>query len=423
MRQAERGAVRRRRIAIVGAGIVGLSCAAYLLHDGHAVTLFDPLPPGEGCSLGNAGVLGLSRSMPLAHPGLIPRLPRMLLDPSSPLSVKWGYLPRLAPWLWRFALNCRAGRVEATSRSLHGLLALAFAAHEELAREAGARELIRASGWLYVYEKKSSFEWDEAEQRLRARRGVRFERLEGEALRRLEPTLGPRARYGVFMPDDGHVTDPLRLSRSIAALIASRGGTFRRSRVRALARRREGWRIEADEGSAEADAVVIAAGAWSKPLARMLSSAVPLESERGYHLTLPSPGAAPRLPVLHGEGRFVVTPMETGLRLAGTTEFAGLDAPPDWSRADILAEQARALFPGLNTAAASRWAGERPATPDSLPVIAPAPRDDGAFLAFGHGHLGLTLGPVTGKIVADLIAGRAPLLPLEPFAATRFARV
>lgn len=422
MTDTQRSGAARRKAAVVGAGIVGLACAAYLLRDGCEVALFDPVPPGESCSLGNAGILGLSRSMPLGHPGLVPLVPKMLLDPLSPLSVKWCYLPRLLPWLLRFASNCRGTCVEQGSRSLHGLLSQALAAHEELARETGVPEIVRKSGWLHVYEKRSAFEKDEAEQRLRARRGVRFERLEGDRLRRLEPALGPQFRYGVFLPDDGFVANPLRLSRSLADRIRSQGGIFRQARVRAFERVRGAWRIEAEDGPGHADALVIAAGAWSKPLAAMLGSAVPLEGERGYHLTLPRPGVAPRLPVLHGEGRFVATPMEMGLRLAGTTEFAALDAPPDWARADILARQAQSLYPGLAIEGASRWMGIRPATPDSLPVIGRAPRADDAFLAFGHGHLGLTLGPVTGRLVAELVSGRAPSLPLEPFRAERFER-
>ena len=408
-------------VAVVGAGIVGLSCAAYLARDGHRVSVFDPLPPGEGCSLGNAGILGLSRAMPLGHPGLLPHLPRMLLDPLSPLRLKLRYLPRLLPWLARFAASSRASRVEALSCALHSLLAHALAAHEELAREAGTSSLICKSGWLYAYEHERTLDEDQVEQNLRSRRGIRFEILSGEAVRQLEPALGPQIRCGLFLPDDGHIADPLALSRALAAAILRRGGTIRRAAVRTIERDGSRWRLDTDAHDWRGERLVIAAGARSRPLTERLGLRVPLEAERGYHLTLPNPGIALRRPVLHGEGRFAVTPMAMGLRLAGTSEFAGQDAPPDWSRADILGVEAARLFPGLSLAGATQWSGERPATPDSLPLIGPVAAAQGAYVAFGHGHLGLTLGPITGRLIADLIAERTPPVPLAPFAAERFA--
>ena len=260
-----------------------------------------------------------------------------------------------------------------------------------------------------------------AELDLKRRRGVRFEILRDGEIRQLVPALADEIRAGVFYPDVGHTVDPKRLVKALAEDLARGGASLRRVRALGFDIGSDGVRaVVTDGGAVAADLVVVAAGAWSKPLAEALGSKVPLDTERGYHVTLPEAGIDPRLPVVSGELRFCVTPMAMGLRLGGTVEFAGLDAPPDPTRHQVMLKHAKRLYPALNTTGASYWMGHRPSLPDSLPVIGRAPHHTNAYLAFGHGHIGLTTAAITGRAIADQVAGRPPPFDLEPFRADRF---
>ena len=234
-----------------------------------------------------------------------------------------------------------------------------------------------------------------------------------------------RSVRGRLIAENGHCSNPLRLVQSLAETFVRNGGVIRRVAA-------EGFDIvdgkviavATSEGREPASEVVLAAGAWSKPLAAKLGDAVPLDTERGYHVMLKDPEVAPRIPTMAAEGKFVATPMEPGLRFAGTVEFAGLEAPPDWRRARALLQQGQDMYPELARdipdERLSLWMGFRPSMPDSLPVIGPSSRYGNAFYAFGHGHVGLVGGSMTGRVVADLVAGRAPTIDLAPFSATRF---
>ncbi|MFQ5955504.1 MAG: NAD(P)/FAD-dependent oxidoreductase [Kiloniellales bacterium] len=410
-----------RQVLVIGAGVVGIACAIFLRRDGHQVTVIDRLPPGEGCSLGNAGILAASSCVPLSMPGTLIRVPKWLLDPLGPLAIRWRYLPRLAPWLVRFVRAGAPARVEAASVALRSLLATTVEGHRALAEAAGAADLVRPSGLLWAYETASGFLREAADWRLRRARGVRMEELEGGAVGEIEPALAPHCRRAVWLPDDGYVTDPLGLVRALAEHFARAGGSILRREARDFELGPEGpTRLATDHGSLEADVFVIAAGAWSGELAARLGSPVPLESERGYHVMIGQPGVALRVPVVAGERMFGATPMTAGLRLAGTVEFGGLTAPPNYARARVLLRHGRRLLPGLKAEAVSEWMGHRPALPDSLPVIGRSPRHPSVFFAFGHGHTGLTAAPMTGRVIADLVAGRPPPFDLAPFAADRF---
>lgn len=416
-----RGALPSRRVAVIGAGIVGVSAALYLQRDGHEVTILDPQAPGEGCSFGNAGVLSFGRCTPLGMPGLFLQVPRMLLDPLSPLAVRWRYLPRLAPWLWRFVKASTPKRVEEISLAMQGLLRIAPDAFDTLLKHAGAEDLVRRTGLLYVYESERGFAGDAAERKIWERRGIRVKPLSGAEVREMEPALAPIFRRGVHMPDEGFVLNPLRLTQTFARRFVADGGVILAQEVRRAMRSAEGiWRLETDQGAIETELVVVCAGAFSGKLAAQLGAPVPLDTERGYHVMLPKPQIDLRIPVLWGERRFVASPMDHGLRFAGTVEFGGLEAPPDYARAEILLSHGRRMLPGLKEDGATRWMGHRPSMPDSMPAIGRSPRHDSAYFAFGHGHLGLTLGPATGKLIADLIAGRPSEVDLLPFRPHRF---
>ncbi|MEE8275644.1 MAG: FAD-dependent oxidoreductase [Alphaproteobacteria bacterium] len=413
--------MNERRAVVIGAGIVGVACALTLQRDGWRVTLLDPEAPGEGASKGNAGIIAVDHTTPLALPGLLPRVPRMLLDSQSPLAIRWRYLPRLLPWLARFLAASTPGRVERISRALATLMAGAADAYTPLVEGAGARELFRRQGVVYVYAGAASFARARAEMAIRRRTGVEIEELGAAELGQLVPGLSADITHGAFFPASAHVVDPHRLVQMLAEDLVGRGGTLVKERAVGFEfRDRAVAGVRTGSGRHGADAVVVAAGAWSNPLARRLGVRVPLDTERGYNVTLPAPGIELRLPVVSGDFAFALTPMAMGVRLAGTVEFAGLEAPPDPARSDALIAGARRLFPEIDTSDGTTWMGCRPSMPDSLPVIGRAPSHPNAFLAFGHGHIGLTTAAITGRAVADLAAGRPPPLDLSPFRPDRF---
>ncbi len=408
-------------VVVIGAGVVGLCAARWLQREGFAVTVADPAPPGESCSFGNAGIIATGAVAPVAMPGVFGKLPRWLFDPVGPLRLRWGYLPRLLPWLLRFVAAARPARVAAIADALRALNAPALDAWRALLGPADFADLIRAEGLVYVYRDEAARKADSYGWALRRARGVAFRPLDAAALRAVEPALGPGWTAAMLLEDGGHTVDPLRLSRRLAERFVADGGRLVAARVTGLDVGGDGRvAVRTDQGGTPPGRVVVAAGAWSRPLARMLGARVPLDTERGYHVTLPNPGVTLRRPVAAPDLGFIATPMAVGLRIAGTVEFGGLEAPPDMRRARALLRHGRALFPGLCDSGASTWMGFRPSLPDSLPVIGRARPGVEAWLAFGHGHLGLTEGAITGRLVAEMIAGRAPAIDVAPYRPDRF---
>jgi D-amino-acid dehydrogenase len=414
-----------RRVGVIGAGMVGVCAASWLQRDGHRVFLIDPGNPGEGASFGNAGAFNGSSVTPTAMPGIARSIPRWLLDPLGPLSLRWRYLPAILPYLVRFVRASAPDRVRAQARALRPLIAPTVPLVRELAHEAGAEELIHQRGHLYVYRSAAALAKDGFAWALRRENGVAVDEFDADELRQLEPALSREYVRGLLVRENGHTSDPFGLVSRLAARFIGRGGEL--VRARAFGFRLDGGRLTAirsDAGDLPAEAAIVCAGAHSRPLAAALGDRVPLESERGYHLMIRNPEVMPRIPTADADGKFVATPMAAGLRLAGTVELAGLAAPPDWRRARILLAQARRMLPGLADAhpdeRLSMWMGHRPALPDSLPVLGPSRASRDVIYAFGHGHIGMTAAPMTGKIVADLVAGRPPPIDLAPFAPARF---
>lgn len=409
------------RVAVIGAGVVGLACATHLQMRGREVTLFDPRAPGEYCSFGNAGCLSRASFVPLGLPGMWKKVPRWLLDAHGPLSIPLAYAPRVAPWLWRLARASSVGNVNRIADAMRPLMDASIAKWRPLAEHAGVPELVVQQGYAWAYESEAAFRGDAFGRALREERGVRLDILSGGAIREFEPSLSPGVTRLVVMPDQGHCPNPLRLSQALAQRLRSGGARIVPREARDL-RLRDGrvTGIVTTDGVFDTDAVVVAAGAHSGELAAKLGSRVPLETERGYHVMLESPGVAPRIPVMSAEGKFFATPMEGGLRVAGTVELAGLAARPNYARADALLDLARRLFPGLTHGNVERWMGHRPSLPDSMPVLGRSPGVPNAFFAFGHGHVGLSAAAPTGEIIADLVDGRRPYMDVRPFSADRF---
>ncbi|MDT7951120.1 MAG: FAD-dependent oxidoreductase [Acetobacteraceae bacterium] len=417
-----------RHVAVIGAGAVGAATAAELLRAGHRVTIIEPGEPGgeQAASYGNGCWLSTMSVIPPAGPGTWRKVPGFLRDPLGPLSIRWRYLPRVAPWLLRYlAAGWTEARVMAAARALQPLLADAPALHRRLAAAAGVEGLIEQKGLMYIYPDRAAFEAEAMAFRIRAAVGVRWLELDADELRQREPALDRRYGFGVLIEEAGHCRDP---GAYVAALVAAAVGDGARL-IRATA---TGFRIEAGRlrgvvtgaGDVECDAAVVCAGARSKALAAAAGDRVPLESERGYHAVISDPEVAPRVPMMPSDGKMAITMTTTGLRCAGQVEIAGLEAAPNWRRAEVLRDHLLRTFPGLpRDMPASRvkvWMGHRPSLPDGLPCIGPSRATKDISYAFGHGHIGLVTSARTGRVVAQMVSGEAPEIPVAPFSPARF---
>jgi len=404
--------VAQAEIAVIGAGVVGLACALRLHQAGHEVILIAPEDEEIGASYGNAGVIADYAVMPVGTPDVLRDLPRLLFDRDSPLAMRHAAIVSLAPWLLRFARECLPRRAQANAQAIAAILAPSAQMWRDLAGEIGAREQLKAHGSLYLYETPKQAVQLASYRDL----GVAVEGLTGAELGQLEPSLRGHAG-GAFFPNTLTVNDPATLLRALRAAVADipRIPTT----VQRLERGPTGLRVTGPDLDLRARRVVLAAGAWSKRLAAQAGDRVPLDTERGYHLEYDMPEnplTRQTSPVARG---WYFCPMQGRLRVAGTVELGGLSAPPAPHRWDMLERGARAILPQLG-APSRRWMGFRPSIPDSRPVIGPSRLGADVIHAYGHGHLGLTLAPVTAQIVTDMVAGRAPMLDPAPYRVDRF---
>lgn len=406
---------------VLGGGVAGLCAALNLLRMGVRVTLIDPLPPPGGASFGNAGLLSADTVVPVALPGMLRKVPGWLRDPLGPLSVRPVYLPKAAPWLMRWIRAGRMDRVREIAKAMRALHVNAFEDWKELLGDAAYHDLIRRSGQVQMWDSATETATGRIERKLREEHGIRSEELGPDDIRQMFPGIARDVVRGVLIPGNGYTVSPPRLIRTLAGLFRSEGGTLLAERALKLIPEGGGrWMVLTNIGNHRAEKVILAGGAWSGQLLAPLGIRLPLETERGYHVMLPGPSVALQFPILHKSRSFGMTPMEDGIRIAGTVEIAGLDAAPDERRARILHEHAKRLFPDLRSGEPRLWMGHRPSMPDSLPVLGPAPGHPGLYLCFGHGHFGMTGGPPSGKLVAQLATARPPFIDPAPYAATRF---
>ena len=417
-----------QKVTIIGAGIVGAACALELLRDGHQVTIVEPGDPGgeQAASYGNGTLLNPSSVIPMSSPGLWKKVPGYLRDPLGPLTIRWSYLPRLLPWLRRFVTaGSTPDKVARIGRALQPLLADAPALHRALAEEAGVADLITRQGVLFAFPNRAAFEAESLSWRVRRENGTKWLELDEDELRQREPALSRRYKFALLVEENGQCRDPGALVSALIRHAVAMGAHL--VQARATGFRIEGGRLNSvltDGAEIPSDRAVIAAGAYSKHLAALAGDRVPLETERGYHVVIDNPGVEPRYPVMPSDGKmaFAVTP--AGLRVGGQVELAGLDAAPNWKRAEVLLAFVREVYPGVTADLAPEkvkmWMGHRPSTPDGLPCLGPASGCADIIHAFGHGHVGLTAGPTTGKIVADIVSGRPARFDLTPYMARRF---
>ncbi|RVB79446.1 MULTISPECIES: FAD-binding oxidoreductase [unclassified Mesorhizobium] len=408
-------------IAIIGGGIIGVCVAAYLAEAGRNVTIFDRTGICEETSSGNAAALAFSDVLPLAHKGMIRHLPKWLADPLGPLSIPPAYLPKLLPWLVRFWRAGRTDRYEASLAAQAGMMRLAEAEWAGLMARSGTGNMLREDGSLELYENEAEFKASLPGWAARQRFGIGFSHVEGDALAALQPGLSPRFVKGTFVPGWKTVTDPKSLGKAIWAYAEKNGARFEKARIDRVGAGQDGATLTLADGTArQAKCLVIAAGAWSHLLAKHLGDRIPLETERGYNTTLPKTAFDVKRQLIFSGHGFVVTPLETGVRVGGAVELGGIERPPNYARSKALLEKAKSFLPGLDPAGGREWMGFRPSLPDSLPVIGAARQAGTIVYAFGHGHLGLTQAAATGRLIRDLILGQYPVFDLSPFSPNRF---
>jgi D-amino-acid dehydrogenase len=406
---------------VLGAGIVGTSTALQLAKRGLGVALVDRGAPGEETSYGNTGIIEGNTVFPPAFPSSVSALMRIALKRAPEANYHLTHLPRAAPWLLAFLTASRPSRLIETARIMRPLFARALAEHEALLVDAGALRYLRRDGWLKLYRSDAAFAAAGRELDLAQEFGLSYHKLDPDGARALEPHLAPVFRHAVHWPVTASVSNPLAVTKAYAAHLAKLGGVLLSGNANSLHRADGRWRIETAEGPIDAPEVVLALGPFAPDVLGPLGIRLPLGIKRGYHLHFRTAGNVTLTrPIVDIENGYCLAPMEQGIRLTTGAEFADRSAAPTPVQIDRLLPDARALFALTSPVEATPWMGCRPCFADSRPVIGRAPRHAGLWLAYGHGHWGLTLGPATGRLVAEMITGATPFCDPAPYSAERF---
>lgn len=408
-----------QHLTIIGAGIVGMSAALHAQARGFKVRVIDKVAPGEGASFGNAGGIVVSSVMPTVHPGILLKLPGWLLDPKGPVTVRWSYLPKALPWLIALGRNAMPDRVKTITQARAALGLRALEDHRNVLKQAGAMHLLAMDDGFKIYGTKAQYDEDASWRRVRADYGYKGAELSASEAREVEPDLTPDIYRAIYWDGWHRIRDPYQMVQALAGEMVRGGGEILQDEVTGIDH--DGSRATRlhlkHVGEETVQNLCICAGAWSHELAAMLGSRVLLEAERGYHLIMQNAGVRLGRAITHAAQPGAVTPHHDGIKIAGSDEIAGNDAPPDWRRAEQMHVYGKRLLPGLREmdGTESKWMGRRPSTPDSLPVISASDKLANVWYGFGHGHMGLSWGPTTGRLLADLICGRTPNMDLGAF--------
>jgi D-amino-acid dehydrogenase len=407
--------------AVIGAGIIGTALAYTLRKRGRDVVLIERDAPGKGASYGNMASIAVTEFMPASRPSVWKQIPGWMLDPEGPVRVKPSYMPKLMPWFLRFIAASRPSKL----RQLEAQgAALCLRVHEDLLpllRETGLEGEMTDEGCLSLYTDEAEFKADREHIELLERFGFPHEVIGRQAIKALEPELSDKIGLAVLFPQNRSMRDPYRLVVKLAERFQAQGGRIEQGEVMDFTRSevirevvlKDGRRIAADE-------VVICAGAYTAQLSKLLGEPMPLETERGYHTQIMSPGISMKHSLIWPARAFMVTPTAGGIRVGGTVEMAGLDAPPDYRRSKVTVKRAQEALPNLRCEDFTEWMGHRPAFPDTVPVMSASARTKGVFYATGHGHLGLTYAATTARLMADLITGATPPIDMTPYRVDRF---
>ncbi len=411
------------KVTVVGAGIVGIFSALSLLEKGIQVEIIDADPPASGASRGNAGVIARWSCVPQSLPGLWRYIPGWLLHPDGPVTIRWRYLARFTPWALKFLRANDKDSLPDTADAMLALVRPNVELYHYHLKDTGQENLVVDSNYIHVYRNPDDCNPNRIEWRLRAKRGVPFKAVKGEALYEMEPALSRNIKAAMVINDQARAMDPGAVGKALAEKAQKLGAHFQQKKVHALKPSNDNtWTLETDQGSSTCSNVLLAAGAWSARLLKPLGVKVPLEAERGYHLVFRNPGITLNNSIMDTDNKTVSSSMSAGVRCAGTAEFAGLNTAPDYQRARMLKKLNKNLFPQLNVDDTEEWMGSRPSFPDSLPVIGKTPGHKNLYVAFGHCHFGFSMAPSTGRVIAEIINGETPNIDITPYRIDRFTQ-
>ena len=413
--------MKREDVIVVGAGIVGLCVALSLLRSGKSVTILERSTPGAGASFGNGGLLSVDTNLPIAMPGMLRHVPSWLKDPMGPVTIRPGYALKVLPWLMKWVRAARMPQVMKAAAALRALHKDSYDGYRKLLGDSLFNELIKISGVMQVWETDEVSLSDRVADSIRDAEGIQYERISGEELGKLFPGLSNTVKKGLLLPRNGYTVSPSRLIANLAEAFVREGGLIKHELVMKFLPQERGMTLLTNLSNHRAPIVVLAAGAFSTTLLKPLGIRIPLETERGYHLDLHNCSLELSMPLMHRGRGFGFTPMEHGMRLSGTIEFAGIHAPPNEQRAAILGQHARILFPSMRWSDETVWMGNRPSFPDSIPAIGPIRSIAGLFMSVGHGHYGMVGAPATGRLLTELILDRTPHIDPAPYDPRRFA--
>jgi D-amino-acid dehydrogenase len=409
-------------IVVIGAGIIGTAIAYELQRRGEQVVVVDKDTPGKGASYGNMASIAVTEFLPASRPGVWAQMPKWMLDPEGPIRVRPGYVPRLIPWFVRFLSASRPSKLCELETAGAALCGRVYEDLDALLKETGLEHMLSKEGCLSLYTDEAEFRADREHIEILERFSFKHQVLEGSAIRELEPALTRQIGKAVLFPDNRSVADPYKLVVALAEQFKLLGGRIEQGEVCGFEHvcdaisavtLKDGRRLAASQ-------VVLAAGAFTGRLSALLNEHIPLETERGYHTQIMAPGISMKHSIIWPAKAFMVTPTAGGIRVGGTVEMAGLDATPDYRRAKVLVKRAKEALPELKAEQTSEWMGHRPALPDTVPVMGRSAKRRNVFYATGHGHLGLTYGATTGRLMADLITGAEPPVDMRPYRVNRF---
>ena len=414
------------KVLVIGAGIVGVSTALRLQRRGCKVTLVDPKPPGKEASFGNAGLIAQGYCVPNAHPGLFKHIPSMLLDPAGPLSLNWSGLATTAPWLLRFVREATKDRSDANGKNLHAISRLATDGWRDLIEGTNLDHFLRDTGWLHVFEQQKSVSAFRQEQAHMASLGIDINMLSADEVADLEPGLERCFAGGALQNNALSLSSPYLMISGLVSAFVNAGGTVVEDKILSAdmdPTGKTGLSVQSAQRTYFADTFVLTAGAWSKSLSVIWGAkrSLPLIAERGYHIMLPQPKTQLfTRPISFGERSFLLCPMVDGIRITGQVELSPIEAPPHYAMQRRLLPFVKQFAPSLLTQEQSIWMGNRPSLPDSLPVIGRSPKASNVIFGFGHQHLGMTLGPITARLIEQLVFNQDTEIPLDPYRAERF---
>ena len=408
-----------KRIAVVGAGIVGVCSAFFLQKSGFKVTLFDKEDPGTMTSFGHACTFADYANIPVNSPELFRKIPSMLFNSEGPLSVDLLYILQNLPWAFKFFLNCRKDKVEDIAKNLANILQHSRLSYEQIFKEVNVSKYIKNEENIYIYDSKNSYETALEDANLRKKNNIEVKELSKKEVHDLEPQLAPVYYAGQLFIGSRHTTNPLAITNKIFASFIEGGGVYKKENIKNVIQKENSIEIIFNENRKEFDEIVIAAGAWSNIIAKMIGENFPLDTERGYHVLFETSQKLIDRPIGWSQSGFYLIQIEDGIRAAGTVEIAGLKKPPNIKRINMIEKQARSILPQLGKVK-STWLGRRPTLPDAMPVIGRSTKNKNVLYAFGHQHIGWTLAAVTGMTIDKLAKNSKPNFNIDAFSPSRF---